>query len=274
MSGPSFTKALRLERSSIIQFGHVTGSNTRTSAVAVAVELLTVPTIEVHSASDSSLVTFRPGCTALPAEPRGIHVVITAYEAHKFSEVIFLVLPILALANLVQSGDGPGLRIRRPGSAESPEGAPDADVRALVKAVIFYWGFVVSAALAMLGVLIKAPPQYLAVQFTLFNLTAYCLFSQVGDELLIDLMEIFTSAGGTALVEPGHRLARKDWRKVMSSFANLTHDVVTRADTDDKRKRRRRCISLASIVAVPALTLSFLLFVLCVDCVLLTSRVV
>ena len=206
---------------------------------------------------------------------------ITADEARKLSEVIFVVLPLLALADLVESGTELGRPSRR-AHRESAEAAREAadievenEVRALGKAVLFYGGFVVSAALAIVGLLIAPPAKFLAAQITVFFLTSWCLFSQIGDKFVADLARVYQDSGGPALIEPGRRMRPQDTRRLMAVLGNrMLRRSPAPAGLDAataKVWRHRRRVALAGILTIPVLTFVFVAFAVTVDFLLCTS---
>lgn len=201
---------------------------------------------------------------------------ITADEARKLSEVIFLVLPLLALADLVESGTElgrPSLRsLRR--FDEDGDSRRENEVQALGKAVIFYCGFVVSAALATVGLLVAAPPVFLAAQVTVFFLTAWCLFSQIGNKFQIDLARIYRDSGGPELIEPGRRIRPRDAGRIIGILRDRMLHPPPSAGIDAvtaKVWRHRRRVAVAGILTIPALTLVFVAFAATLDIVLCTS---
>lgn len=208
---------------------------------------------------------------------------ITADEAHKISEVIFVVLPLLALADLVESGSELGRPSRRPlrgsdelrGTDESAAAEAENEVRALGKAVVFYCGFVVSAALALVGLLITPPATFLAAQITVFFLTAWCLFSQIGDKFVADLARVYQDSGGPALIEPGRRMRPHDTRRLMVLLGSrMIRRPPAPAGTDAataKAWRHRRRVALTGMLTIPALTFVFVAFAVMVDFLLCTS---
>lgn len=205
---------------------------------------------------------------------------ITADEARKLSEVIFLVLPLLALADLVESGTELGRPSRR--ALRSSDATEDEDVnrenevRAVGKAVLFYGGFVVSASLSLVGLLTALPAYLLAAQISVFFLMAWCLFSQIGDKFVIDLARIYKESGGPALIAPGRRMRPHDTRRLIAvlrdralrrpSFGAGTIDAAT-----GKVWRHRRRVALIGIIGIPTLTLTFAAFVIVLDIWLCTS---
>jgi hypothetical protein len=202
---------------------------------------------------------------------------ITAEEARKLSEVIFVVLPLLALADLVEGGAELGRPSRRAvRSSDEPEdddAARETEVRALGKAVLFYCGFVVSAALAIIGLLITPPAEYLAAEISVFFLVAWCLFSQIGDKLVADLARVYKESGGPAIIDPGRRMKPRDTRRLIGILRHRT--VHTRAAGVDaatgKVWQHRRRVALTGILTVPTLTVIFLAFAIALDVVLCTS---
>jgi hypothetical protein len=199
---------------------------------------------------------------------------ISAEEARKISEVIFVVLPLLALADLVESGAELGRPTRRAARGSDQAGNSDVEVenevRALGKAVVFYCGFVVSAALAIVGLLIDPPAKFLAAQVTIFFLTAWCLFSQIGDKFVADLARIYQNSGGLPLIEPGCRMKPRDTRRLVAVLLGRRVHGPTDAATGRVWRHRRR-VAVTGILTIPALTFVFVAFAITIDIVLCTS---
>jgi hypothetical protein len=192
---------------------------------------------------------------------------ISADEARKISEVIFVVLPLFALADLVEGGTALGRSTSGRGALHAATAATsDTEVRALSKAVLFYCGFVASAALALTGLLITPSPGFLAAQITVFAMTTYFLFSQIGDQFMSDLVAIYAAAGGPRLAQPGRRISARDTARVLRTlFTHRQGEGEVAHGMSARVARHRRRVALFCILAVPTLTTLFAVFVVGID---------